>query len=280
MITGLLLLIYTFFGHWHRHDLEHQTRAWFDGTEYYQFERLATDSFQPKLYEQVSSVKQAVDYITQNFQPIGEEQKIRAVFEFTRQRYLHMMYPHHTLLTNPYLALTEKIFPEKSFNQMALADDKLRHSAVASCSHAANTFVEIYRAMGGEAQLVSFQGHDLAEAKTGNNYYLVDADLEVLAEGRVAELAKDEQALRRIYQHHKSELVDYYISVFSTQVQHFGYDGPVSNSMRIYRVQQILAYVKWILPLLLILPGFWLFFIRPHLAADKLNKQLPLFSEH
>ncbi|MEX0383598.1 hypothetical protein [Spiribacter pallidus] len=66
---------------------------------------------------------------------------------------------------------------------MALADDKLRHSAVASCDHAANVFVEIYRAMAGEAQKVSFSGHDIAEARIGDQRYFVDANLERFVKG-------------------------------------------------------------------------------------------------
>lgn len=182
-LVGALLFAWTAIGHTYRPSIEAQTAIWHDGQKEYHFERSNQDTFEPELYEQTHSVDEAVRYIRWHDQPETEEQELKAAYDFTRKRFMHFMYPHHTWATNPWLALAETLVPEKPYNQMALADDKLRHSAVASCGHAANVFVEVYRAMGGNAQKVSFQGHDIAEARIDNQRYFVDANLERFVQG-------------------------------------------------------------------------------------------------
>jgi hypothetical protein len=138
------LLAWTVFGHYHWPSIEAQIATWHDGRKEYYFERSAGDTSDPELYENTHSLEEAVRYIQAHYQPETQEEKLRAAYEFTSERFLHFMYPHHTRRTNPYLALADTVAPTRSWNQMALADDKLRHSAVASCGHAANVFVEIY----------------------------------------------------------------------------------------------------------------------------------------
>lgn len=183
ILVGVLLFAWTAIGHYHRPSIEAQTATWFDGRKEYRFERSEQDTFDPELYEKTRAVEDAVRYIQAHYQSETEEEKLRAAYDFTRKRFMHFMYPHHTWRTNPYLALAEVIAPKRPWNQMALADAKLRHSAVASCGHAANVFVEIYRAMDGEAQVVSFSGHDIAEARIGSQRYFVDANLERFVRG-------------------------------------------------------------------------------------------------
>ncbi len=168
---------------------------------------------------------------------------------------MHFMYPHYTWLTNPYLALADIIAPTRSWNQMARADDKLRHSAVASCGHAANVFVEVYRAMGGEAQKVSFSGHEIAEARISGQRYFVDANLERFMQGGVSELAESESRLRALYDGYPKERIDHFVEVFQTDVTYWGYDGPSFNSPRIQRAQFVIQWLKWALPVLLMLAG-------------------------
>ena len=168
------------------------------------------------------------------------------------------MYPHYTSLTNPWLGLAETLFPEQSYNQMALADAKLRHSAVASCGHAGNVFVEIYRSMGGQAQKVSFSGHDIAEARIRDQRYFVDANLERFARGAVQDLAGSESRLRSLYGGYPEERIDHYVDVFGTEARYWGYDGPSFNSPRIQSMEAIIAWAKWVIPAVLILLGMGL----------------------
>ena len=183
VISGTLLLVWTTIGHNYRHSIESQTATWHDGQEEYRFQRSDQDTFDPILYEETRSVEQAVRFIREHYQPETEEEELQAAYDFTRKRFMHFMYPRHAWMTNPWLALAEMAVPQKPYNQMALADDKLRHSAVASCGHAANVFVEVYRAMDGEAQKVSFSGHDIAEARIGEKRYFVDTNLERFMQG-------------------------------------------------------------------------------------------------
>jgi hypothetical protein len=183
ILAALLLIVWTAVGHHHRYSIEEQTATWHDGGEEYRFESSNQDTFDRDLYENTRPVVEAVHYIREQYRPGNEEEKLKAVYDFTRQRFMHFMYPHHTWRTNPYLALADTIAPTRSWNQKTRADDKLRHSAVASCGHAANVFIECYRAMGGEAQKVSFSGHNIAEARIGGQRYFVDANLERFMQG-------------------------------------------------------------------------------------------------
>jgi hypothetical protein len=254
----VLLLAWTAIGHYHRPSIEAQTATWFDGRKEYRFERSEQDTFDPEFYRNTRSIEEAVQFIQARYQPETEDEKLRAVYDFTRKRFMHFMYPHHTWRTNPYLALAEVIAPTRSWNQMALADDKLRHSAVASCGHAANVFVEIYRAVGGKAQKVSFSGHDIAEARIGERRYFVDANLERFMQGRVSDVVQSESRLRALYSGYAEERISHFVDVFQTDAKFWGYDGPSFNSPRIQWVQSLVAWVKWLIPVLLLGAGIGL----------------------
>jgi len=260
-LISVLLLAWTAIGHNYRPSIEVQTATWHDGLQEYYFERSTQDSFDPKLYEKTRSVNEAVRYILEHYQPKSEEERLRAAYNFTRKRFMHFMYPHHTWRTNPYLALAEFLFPTKPFNGMYLADDNLRHSAVTWCGGAATIFIEIYRAMGGEAQTVSFLGHDIAEARIGNQYYFVDADLERFAQGRVKQVAESESRLRSLYAGYSEERINHYVGVFATNAIYGGYYGPSTNSPRIQKIQAAIAYGKWIAPAGLMLLGVGLLLV-------------------
>ena len=255
VVCGALFLAWTAIGHHYRYPIEEQTATWHDGQEEYRFERSGQDTFAPEVYEQTRSVEEAVYYIREHYRPETEEEKLKAAYDFTRERFLHFMYPHHTWLTNPWLAFAETLFPEKPYNQMALADDKLRHSAVASCGHAANVFVEVYRAIGGKAQKVSFSGHDIAEARIGEKQYFVDANLERFVQGEVEAMAETEYRLRALYASYPEERIDHYVKVFGTEATYWGYDGPSFNSRRTQQMQTAIAWGKWIAPVPLMLLG-------------------------
>lgn len=140
LITGSCLLLWIVAGHFYRPPIEKQTTTSNDGVSEYRFECSVADTFDPELYENTGSVEEAVQYIEEHYQPKTEKQYLLAVYDFTRKRYMHFMYPHHSWLTNPYPAVAEVILPKKPYNGMYLADDVLRHSAVAPCGGAANTF--------------------------------------------------------------------------------------------------------------------------------------------
>lgn len=241
--------MWTIFGHYYRYSVSDQIAEWNDGVSQYIFERSALDSFDPVLYREVRSIARSVYYIKKSYVIESDEQALMAVFDFTYKRFMHFMYPHHTWVTSPFIAMAEAIFPDKSYNQMALADDKLRHSAVASCDHAANVFTEIFRAMGGEAQVVSFDGHVIAEARIGSRFFFVDPNLERLIEGKVRDVVKSESMIRILYAGYPDGKLNDIVKLFQTSPTYFGYNNIPFPSQRIYRMQIIVLYAKWIVPI-------------------------------
>nr|MDA3875819.1 hypothetical protein [Halothiobacillus sp.] len=200
-------------------------------------------------------IKDAVAFIRANYATETEVERLRAAYDFTRQRFMHFMYPHHTWLTNPYLALAEKVFPEKPYNGMYGPNATLRHSAVAHCSQAASVFISIYREMGGGARFVSLQGHNVAEANVKGVIYMVDPDLEALTSYSVEEIHENLHLVPSIYSHRSAKEVKNYQAIFSMGYHTFSFHDVPSNSPRIYKVNVLLESAKWFLPITIVLFG-------------------------
>ncbi len=165
---------------------------------------------------------------------------------------MHFMYPHHTWLTNPVLAFLEFLRPSKRYNGMALADMKLRHSAVTPCGGAATTFIEIYRALGGEATLVKFRGppsHLVAEAKIGKERYFVDANLEVIVPLSTEESAANRALVTEYYAHLPEERLSPLLGALSRKPELIGYDGAPTATPFGYRMQRLIEVVKFAIPI-------------------------------
>lgn len=258
LAAGLVLGGWTLWGNFYRHSIEQQTDTWFDGKEQYTFTDYHWDSFDNHLYIKIRSVRQAAEYIQNNYKIQTEKDMLDATYDFTRRRFMHFMYPRHTWITNPYLAFVETIFPKKPYNEIALANDKLRHSAVASCGHATNVFIEIYRELGGSVREVAFDGHIIAEAKINGQQWFVDVNLEAIKKGKVKKVSASRETIEEVYSHLSDSRREHYIKVFKSIPSYGGYDGPVFNSPRIYTAQLIIDRLKWVLPAILIFVGSFL----------------------
>jgi hypothetical protein len=108
--------------------------------------------------------------------------------------------------------------------------------------------------MGGEAQKVSFSGHDIAEARIGDQRYFVDTNLERFVQG-VSDVAESNSRLRALYAGYPEERIANYIDVSQTDAKYWGYEGPSFNSPRIQWMQAVIGWGKWVLPVLLALVG-------------------------
>jgi len=258
ILIACTLFILTFYGHFYRYPIDQQTLTFNDGLKEYSFARAKQDTFSIEFYEQTYSINDAVIYINKHYKPITQEEKLIATFNFTSKRFMHFMYPHHTWVTNLWLAFSEFLFPKKPFNGMYLADDLLRHSAVAPCAGAANVFIEIYRALNGHAQLIHFSGagHTIVEVRIGNQFYFVDANLERLKKGKVKDISSSENIIREIYSGYSKNKIDSLIKIFKSKSTYFGYNSSAADSPRIQKVQYILSWLKWFIPFLLFYFGY------------------------
>ncbi len=273
IVASMLLGVHTWVGHWHRYPFEIQSASWNDGVSDYTFTRAPTDTFSIEHYEEVNSVATAIEFIQERY-PLGSQFEImNAVYDFTRKRYMHFMYPHHTFLTNPYLWLGEKLLPSKPLDGMFLAEMNLRHAAYAPCGGAAVTFIEIYRAMGGRAQFGSFIGHDIAEVDIDGDKYIVDANLETIIPHSLAEVSKQPDLIMPYYSH-RPDRISYYLEVFSTTLKEAGYDRPPSYRADVYWLQKLVDVGKWFVPPIVALIGIFFFAVRKRESIPSIDASL------
>ena len=255
-VVSAAILALTAFTHHYRYPIDEQREPWHDGLKRWdngEYDPHSADTFDPALYENIRSVADAAAYLRPEQSAGDEEALLYAAYDLVRMRFMHFMYPHHTWRTNPILALLEFLFPQKSYNRMALADMKLRHSSGVECGGAATTFVEVYRAVGGEASFVSFVGptasHQVAEARIGEKRYFVDADLEVIAPFSTEDFIANADLVRSHYAARSEEDIDLYLSIYSVPPILAGYDGPPTDAVFGYRVQRALEVVKFAVPI-------------------------------
>jgi len=262
----VLLLSWTIYGHFHRDSLESQI-------ETYRVVQHPADRFDSALFDEIRSVDDAVAYIRARGPYRNETALLQATYELVRTRFLHLVYPKHDFVTNPYLSLLHRLFPERTYDTMAPADVKLRHSAGVSCGGAATTFVEIYRALGGRAQFITYMGppgHQVAEAIADDRAWFIDADLEVIAPFAAIEFAFRSDRIARYYSHRSAEEIEVYEKVFRQRPIPFGFDGPPSGSPRGYAFQQALESAKFALPVVL---GVGFFGLRRWGGRDRSGAQ-------
>lgn len=269
MLLSMLLALWIYVGHNYRYPFDDQFKAWHDGVSYiepgisgYPYTRdKSLDEFSMELYEKIRSVEDAVRYIKERESPKTDLETLMAAYELTRKRYIHWMYPHHTWLTNPIFRAFETYDPKNSFNEMATADELLRHSANGGCGDTAVTFLEIYRAFGYEGQYVSLDGHHVAEAITENKKWLVDADLEVVAPYSIAEISTNLELIDSIYAKYGEDQRKKLKNIFKKIVHQNGYNGAPRYNDYMYDLHKRWEGLKWFLPLLGVIVGLGLLFL-------------------
>lgn len=251
LFLSLAALAHSTYGHFYRYPVKEQLKTWHDGVPSYDYVVHPTDSFDPVLYEDLRSVDDSAQYILSLGEYANEEELLRATYDVMRARFLHYMYPSHTWLTNPVLAMLGHAFPDRLYNTMALADANLRHSVGVPFGGAATTFIKVYRAVGGQAQFVAYDGppgHQLAEAIADGKKYLVDADLEVLAPMSVRRFAANPSHIPQYYAHRSFEERDVYREIYAQRPWYGGFDGPPTSSRGGYAMQAALEKAKFAVP--------------------------------
>ena len=206
LAISIALLIWIIIGHFYRPSFEDQFETFHDGVNLFQVPEgypetrdKNFDQFDLELYENVRSVSDAIKNIKSEYNISNDEEALHAVFDFTSKRFIHRMYPIHSLKTNPFYVLLEMYDPLNSFNEMSTANELLRHSAVGGCGDTTVTSIEIFRALGYEAQYVSLDGHHVGEFIAGGKKWLVDADMEVIAPYSIKHIKENLELVDQIY---------------------------------------------------------------------------------
>lgn len=68
-------------------------------------------------------------------------------------------------------------------------------------------------------------------------------------------MAESESLLRALYDGYPEERIDHFVEVFQTDATYWGYDGPSFGSPRIQQAQSLIGWLKWALPVLLMMAG-------------------------
>lgn len=248
IIFGVVFQIWIAYGHFHRVPFEQQFVKWFDGVNWNKVNprNEERDGFSYELYDNIRSVQDAVDYINNVVQPASEEETLAATHRLVSDRFVHYMYPHHTWVTNPIYALLELVDPRRSFNEMATASELLRHSAAGACGDTSTTFLEVYRALGGEAQYVQLDGHHLVEARVNGRYWLVDADKEALGPYGIEQIKNDPDLVDEIYTKRPKKDRRNLKSMFSREVVYSGYTGVPYYGAKMYYLHKSIEVLKWV----------------------------------
>lgn len=233
------------------------------------------DTFDSALYENVRSVSDAVTHIKANYSIDNDVAAMHAVFDFTKQRFIHRMYPIHNWLTNPLYTLFELYDPLNSFNEMSTANELLRHSAVGGCGDTSVTAIEIYRALGYEAQYVSLDGHHVGEFKAGGKKWLVDADMEVIAPYSIAEIQSNLDLVNDIYSAYPERRQKLMKKIFSRKILHAnGFSGAPRYGDYMYNLHSLIEKVKWLLPLTGIVLSVFILVILRRVATTSAKNML------
>lgn len=254
LVFSLVLQVWIGYGHFYRTPFQDQFVLWFDGVNWNQVDPGFPESRDPKrdrfsmeLYENVRSVEDAVRHVDQVAGQGSEEERLNATFDLVSERFIHHMYPHHTWATNPIYAALEFIDEKRSLNEMATADELLRHSAAGACGDTSVTFIEIWRAMGGEAQYVQLDGHHIVEAKAGGREWLVDADKDALAPYSIEHISRQPELVDEIYTTRPERDRGNLKEMFSREIRFSGYDGVPYYGARIYYLHKTVETAKWLI---------------------------------
>lgn len=273
--ASIALLIWISVGHHYRTPFNKQFDTFHDGVNLFEAPSgfpdsrdKSLDKFDYELYEKVRSVSDAVKHIKQEYTLNTDVDAMHAVFDFTSKRYLHRMYPIHSLKTNPFFVLLELYDPLNSFNEMSTANELLRHSAIGGCGDTTVTAIEIYRALGHQAQYVSLDGHHVAEFIAGDKKWLVDADMEVIAPYSIQHIRENLELVPDIYAKFSPRRQSTMQKIFAKKGVHAnGYSGAPRYGDYMWNLHKLIEKAKWIIPLSgIILSLIMIIFLRKYIT--------------
>lgn len=257
LAISIALLIWIIIGHFYRPSFEDQFATFHDGVNLFQVpedypetrdENL--DQFDRDLYENVRSVSDAVKHIKNEYSISNDEDALHAVFDFTSKRFIHRMYPIHSLKTNPFYVLLEMYDPLNSFNEMSTANELLRHSAIGGCGDTTVTSIEIFRALGYQAQYVSLDGHHVGEFIAGGKKWLVDADMEVIAPYSIKHIKENLELVDQIYSKYPLARQNTMKRIFAKKtLNENGFNGAPRYGDYMWNLHMLIEKAKWIIPL-------------------------------
>ena len=271
LFFSIFLFVWVSISHTYRPSFEDQFETFHDGVNlfevpagYPESRDKNLDQFDYELYQKVRSVDDAIDYLKKNYTIDSDITAMHAIFDFTSKRFVHRMYPRHTWKTNPFFAAIEVFFPSRSINEMATAEELLRHSAVGGCGDTTATSITLFRAFGYQAQYVSLDGHHIGEFIAGGKKWIVDADMEVISPHSIEYIKNNLDLIHEIYAKYPQSRQNTMKRIFGRKTfSSNGFDGAPKYSNKMWNFHKFIEFMKWVIPVVGFgLSGWFLMFSR------------------
>jgi len=265
LFFSIFLMIWVGVSHNYRPSFEEQFETFHDGVRLFEVPEgypasrdNNLDQFDYEKYQQVKSVDDAIDYLQKNYTIDSDLTALHAVYDFTRKRFIHRMYPRHTWKTNPFFALFEFVLPSRSMNEMSTAEELLRHSAVGGCGDTTATSITLFRKLGYEAQYVALDGHHVGEFVAGGKKWLVDADMEVISPHSIEYIKDNLDLVPEIYAKYPKSRQNTMKRIFASKTfSANGFDGAPKYNNNLWTLHKVIEFVKWIIPIVGFVVSCW-----------------------
>lgn len=129
----------------------------------------------------------------------------------------------------------------------------------AICSEVSAVFNSIANLNGFEARFVGLSGHVVSEIRTDNGWRVVDPDFGVTYPVGLKSLEKKEgiNLMRELLTNRgfKAETIDQYIQLFQSSSDNIVTEVGVPWGPRLYAIELTTEYLKWIIPIIIIILG-------------------------
>lgn len=129
----------------------------------------------------------------------------------------------------------------------------------ALCSEVSAVFNRIATLNNFDARFIGLNGHVVSEIRTDDGWHVVDPDFGVTYQVglKVLETREGVPLMREALsgRGYNEETIDKYIHLFQTSSDNTVFEVGVALSPRLYAIEQISEYLKWIIPIILVLLG-------------------------
>ena len=231
--------------------------------------KLEKETFSPKLWYKVKSLDDLYKLAdNEKFNLLSSKDKMKILFDLITQNFLHKE-AKHTLTSNYILFLLGQI--NDSFLHIFDPNILLSKVYYGFCDQQSYVLLRLAQKFGFSGRHVGMSGHVVVEIYYNNEFHLYDPDLEVIPEDKngkvlsIAKLIQNDFLLQKYYTPHA-------INIFKNIKAHNYIAYPKGGwftwtANLLYYFEFLMEYVKFILPILLIIVGMYLKKIKSTIKA-------------
>ena len=233
------------------------------------------EKFDPQLVLETPSLvslQNKIDSLTNQptNQPITEQEKMLIIYEFVINRFTHGDQAKYNIFSNWLLYLTGRVHP--AFSHIRHPSIVVEKGYSAFCGEQAYLLQTLAERKSIRTRSVGLNGHVVMEAWFDNEWHMYDPDLEVipiLTNKQVLsldELARSPELIHKYYTGRgREEYIQLIVGIISSREDNSFTSYPRLALFEwktnvLFYVEKIANVMKWILPMILLVMGFGLFF--------------------